>query len=87
MSSEAASTTHCLPHTTQAVTAVLDDPLLTQQTDRDTEQRIISGSHGNEARSPGERATPLRGDVAMDAVSWLAVQLTHVDSDVRQRSR
>ena len=85
MCSEAASTTHCLHHPTQAVTAVLDDPLLTQQTDRDTEQRIISGSHGNEARSPGEQA--LRRDVAMDAVSWLAVQLTHVDSDVRVRSR
>ena len=83
-------TTHCqstlfLPSTTpvlhlsiQAVTGVLKDPLLTQQADRDTEQRIMSGNHSND-RSESR--------VAMDAVSWLAIQLIYIDSSVRERSR
>lgn len=62
----------------QAVTGILSDPLLTQQADRDTEQRIIAGNHGNDV--PDTSFT-------MDAVRWLAVQLMYIDSSVRERSR
>lgn len=70
----------------QAVTGFLDDPLLTQQVDRDTEQRIISGSHGNKCET-GKRASVSRVGVAMDPVSWLAVQLIYIDSSARERAR
>ena len=70
----------------QAETGRLNDPLLTQQTDRYTEQCIISGIHDNKCGT-GTHMSASRIGVAMDAVSWLAIQLMYVDSDVRQRSR
>lgn len=62
----------------KAVTGELDDPLLTQQTERVREQQIITGIHGEE---------DILAERGLDAVNWLALQLVHVDSSVRQRSR
>ena len=59
------------------MSGVLNDPLLTQQIDRDMEQHIITGSHDD--RSCVERG--------LDAVRWLAIQLVDVDSSVRERAR
>lgn len=62
----------------QAVTGRLNDPLLAQQTDRATEQHIISGCSTENCGS-AERG--------LDAVHWLAIQLVYVDSSVRKRSQ
>jgi hypothetical protein len=62
-----------------AVTGELDDPLLTQQTERARETQIITGSLHEEGGEVAERG--------LDAVNWLALQLVDVDSYARQRSR
>ena len=57
------------------MTGSLDDPLLTQQSDRAREQHIITGSHGDRS---------VDTERGLDAVSWLAIQLVHVDSRERE---
>ena len=57
----------------------MDDPLLTQQTERARETQIITGSLHEEGGEVAERG--------LDAVNWLALQLVDVDSYARQRSR
>lgn len=56
----------------------MDDPLLTQQTDRNKECHITTGSHGNDETSI-ERG--------LDAVRWLAIKLVDIDSKEREKSR
>lgn len=72
------SPTVCNTHL-MATTGPLDDPLLTQATDRDREQQIATCSCSERGVIKSERG--------LDAVSWLAVQLVFVDSSVRERSR
>lgn len=64
----------------------MDDPLISQAADYTSEQLVITGC---DQGLTSHQAPPLpslgRGNT--DPVLWLAMQLVHIDSDVRQRSR
>lgn len=77
------------PHSytcTQVTTGCLDDPLISQAMDYANEKRIVKGCE--EGLSP-EGATPSSplGREDTNCALWLAMQLVHIDSEARRKSR
>lgn len=77
------------PHSytcTQITTGCLDDPLISQAMDYANEKRIVKGCE--EGLSPGGTTpSPPLGREDTDCALWLAMQLVHIDSEARRKSR
>ncbi|XP_064405134.1 uncharacterized protein LOC135350312 isoform X2 [Halichondria panicea] len=77
--------TGALQYIPQVHTGVLDDPLIAQRTDYNKEKMILSGC-GQELPLQHFRP-PCDGRGNTDPVRWLKMQLVHIDSEVRQKSK
>jgi len=70
----------------KVITGCLDDPLISQATDYANEKRIVKGCE--EGLSPGGTTpSPPLGREDTDCALWLAMQLVHIDSEARRKSR
>ena len=77
--------THTPTHT-QVTTGHLDDPLISQAVDYASEGRMVRGCEEGLSIRDDSPPPPL-GREDTDCVLWLAMQLVHIDSQTRRRSR
>lgn len=83
---------HLCLYILQATTARLNDPLISQQHDRSQEEHIIDACEYGLPRTTSQLKSlkhplvPL-GRHGTECSTWLAMELTHIDSQVRTRSR